>query len=80
MVWVSCHGRDSADEEVIGDIEYYPKLNGFPDYYYPYTNTPGYLSPLVAVRFLRPKSEYWYTIWLLGMYDIYFYSYFLWSI
>ncbi|XP_015608284.1 sodium/potassium-transporting ATPase subunit beta-2 [Cephus cinctus] len=56
-VWVSCSGEDPADNEIIGELDYYPKNQGFPGYYYPYENTPGYLSPLVAVHFLRPKRN-----------------------
>ncbi|XP_015121594.1 sodium/potassium-transporting ATPase subunit beta-1 [Diachasma alloeum] len=55
-VWVSCNGRHGIDRELLNDsIEYLPRgPQGFPGYYYPYTNTPGYLSPLVAVHFRRP--------------------------
>ncbi|XP_012255708.2 sodium/potassium-transporting ATPase subunit beta-2-like [Athalia rosae] len=53
-VWITCSGQNPADREVIGDIEYFPKNGRLPGYYYPYTNIPGYLSPLVAVHF--PKA------------------------
>lgn len=56
-VWVSCEGADPHDREVIGELNYYPESHGFPGYYYPYQNIPGYLSPLVAVHFLRPASK-----------------------
>lgn len=52
-IWVSCEGENPADVENIGPIEYYPR-RGFPGYYYPYENSEGYLSPLVAVHFARP--------------------------
>lgn len=52
-VWVSCEGENPADVENIGPIEYYPQ-QGFPGYYFPYENSEGYLSPLVAVHFKRP--------------------------
>ncbi|XP_063358847.1 sodium/potassium-transporting ATPase subunit beta-2-like [Cydia amplana] len=55
MVWVSCQGENPADRENIGPIQYLPK-RGFPGYYFPYTNQDGYLSPLVAVHFMRPKT------------------------
>lgn len=42
--------------ENIGPIEYYPKP-GLPGYFFPYENSEGYLSPLVAVKFLHPRSE-----------------------
>ncbi|XP_012280194.1 sodium/potassium-transporting ATPase subunit beta-2 [Orussus abietinus] len=56
-IWVSCQGENPHDREVIGELEYYPKSQGFPSFYYPYVNTPGYLSPIVAVHFLRPKRS-----------------------
>ncbi|RLU18376.1 hypothetical protein DMN91_008733 [Ooceraea biroi] len=31
--------------------------HGFPGFYYPYENIPGYLSPVVAVHFLRPTRN-----------------------
>lgn len=52
-VWVSCEGETAADIEHMGPISYYPRP-GFPGYYYPYQNSEGYLSPLVAVNFERP--------------------------
>lgn len=57
QIWVTCRGEDGADQEIIGDIKYYPQ-QGFPSYFYPYLNTGGYVSPLVAVKFTRPKREY----------------------
>lgn len=57
-VWVSCKGEDPADNETIGALKYYPlDSHGFPGYYYPYENSQGYLSPLVAVQFLRPTRN-----------------------
>lgn len=58
QIWVSCEGQDGIDaENLVNGMEYYPKtLHGFPEYYYPYHNTPGYLSPLVAIRLLRPPG------------------------
>ncbi|XP_076674415.1 sodium/potassium-transporting ATPase subunit beta-2-like [Andrena cerasifolii] len=53
-VWVSCAGENPADVENMGAIQYIPR-RGFPGFYFPFTNTPGYLSPLVAVFFERPK-------------------------
>ncbi|XP_014204424.1 sodium/potassium-transporting ATPase subunit beta-2 [Copidosoma floridanum] len=53
-VWVSCEGENPADVENIGPIQYIPR-RGFPGFYFPFTNTPGYLSPLVAVFFEKPK-------------------------
>lgn len=53
-VWVSCEGENPADVENIGPIQYIPR-RGFPGFYFPFENTPGYLSPLVAVFFEKPK-------------------------
>lgn len=55
-VWISCEGENPADVEYLGPIAYYPEIQGFPGYYFPYKNGEGYLSPLVAVQFLRPTS------------------------
>ncbi|XP_054282391.1 sodium/potassium-transporting ATPase subunit beta-2-like [Macrosteles quadrilineatus] len=54
-VWVSCEGESPADVENIGPVEYYPKP-GFPGYFFPYENSEGYLSPLVAVKFKHPRN------------------------
>lgn len=52
-IWVSCSPEGPADNETLGPIQYFPRP-GFPGYYYPYMNQPGYLSPLIAVQFKRP--------------------------
>ncbi|XP_072936823.1 sodium/potassium-transporting ATPase subunit beta-2-like [Epargyreus clarus] len=52
-VWVSCKGERPADVEALGPLKYYP-YPGLPETYFPYDNTPGYLSPLVAVQLLKP--------------------------
>ncbi|KAJ8729745.1 hypothetical protein PYW08_001326 [Mythimna loreyi] len=54
-VWVSCGGENPADVENIGPVQYIPR-RGFPAYYYPFTNKEGYLSPLVAVLFEKPRT------------------------
>ncbi|XP_055639513.1 sodium/potassium-transporting ATPase subunit beta-2-like [Toxorhynchites rutilus septentrionalis] len=56
QIWVSCNGLTAADAETIGPLKYFP-ARGLPSYYYPYTNKPGYLSPLVAVHFARPTVK-----------------------
>lgn len=56
-IWVSCEGENPADIENVGPIKYYPR-RGFPGYFYPFENSEGYLSPLVAVHFERPVREY----------------------
>lgn len=62
-VWVSCKGANPHDNEDIGELNYYPENHGFPGYYYPYQNIPGYLSPVVAVHFLRPASKWIKFLW-----------------
>lgn len=54
QIWISCQGEHPVDREILGPVSYIKY--GFPGYFYPYINTPGYLSPLVAVKFDRPKS------------------------
>jgi sodium/potassium-transporting ATPase subunit beta len=56
QVWVSCEGEQGNDKELLGETEYFPN-QGFPSYFYPYTNRRGYVSPLVAVKFSRPKGK-----------------------
>nr|AAC46608.1 nervous system antigen 1 [Drosophila melanogaster]prf//2114404A nervana 1 antigen [Drosophila melanogaster] len=54
-VWVSCFGHLGKDKENFQNIRYFPS-QGFPSYYYPFLNQPGYLSPLVAVQFNSPPK------------------------
>lgn len=54
QIWISCQGEHPVDREILGSVSYIKW--GFPGFFYPYVNTPGYLSPLVAVKFNRPKS------------------------
>nr|CAD7206759.1 unnamed protein product [Timema douglasi] len=54
-VWVSCEGENPADKENLGGIKYYP-TRGFPGYFYPYENSEGYLSPIIAINFERPTT------------------------
>lgn len=56
MIWVSCDGENSADREHIGNVTYTP-FRGFPAYYFPYKNIPGYLSPIVALQFQKPEGS-----------------------
>ncbi|XP_065358384.1 sodium/potassium-transporting ATPase subunit beta-1 [Calliphora vicina] len=50
QIWISCDGTNAADREHLGEVKFYPS-QGFPAYYYPFINQPGYLSPLIAVQF-----------------------------
>jgi sodium/potassium-transporting ATPase subunit beta len=54
QIWVSCRGEDPSDQEIAGEVQYFPS-RGFPSYFYPFKNYEGYVSPLVAVKFIRPK-------------------------
>ena len=56
MIWLSCDGENSADREHIGNVTYTP-FRGFPAYYFPYENIPGYLSPIVALQFQKPEGK-----------------------
>ncbi|KAH7967285.1 hypothetical protein HPB49_023817 [Dermacentor silvarum] len=59
-VYITCEGEASlillnvADVENMGPLAYFPG-NRIEKYYFPYMNTPGYLSPFVFVQFLRPE-------------------------
>jgi sodium/potassium-transporting ATPase subunit beta len=55
-VFVTCEGENPADRENIGEIVYYP-YQGIPDYYYPYENQAGYLSPIVFAHLKNPKGN-----------------------
>ncbi|ETN66759.1 sodium/potassium-dependent atpase beta-2 subunit [Anopheles darlingi] len=56
QVWVSCQELGSAANKTELEVQYSPS-RGFPSYYYPYLNQHGYLSPLVAVQFVRPPTK-----------------------
>lgn len=55
VIWVSCEGENPSDVESIGAIQYIPR-RGFPGFYFPFKNIEGYMPPLVAVYFERPKT------------------------
>lgn len=56
MIWISCEGENPADVENIGPMRYMPQ-RGFPGFYYPFENQKGYLAPIMAIQFERPKSK-----------------------
>lgn len=56
MIWISCEGENPADQENIGPMRYIPQ-RGFPGFYYPFENQKGYLAPVMAIQFERPKSK-----------------------
>jgi hypothetical protein len=55
-VWVSCEAEDASQAQDLGTVQYFPE-EGFNVKYFPYTNLPGYMSPLVAVHFASPKRK-----------------------
>ncbi|KAJ4443652.1 hypothetical protein ANN_05327 [Periplaneta americana] len=55
-IWISCEGESPADIENVGPIKYIPR-QGFPGYFYPYKNSEGYLSPVMAIHFERPRRD-----------------------
>lgn len=57
QIWLTCKGLGPQDREFISNFEYYPSSGGFPSYHYPYRNGEGYLSPLIAVRIVYPKTN-----------------------
>lgn len=54
QVYVTCDGEDNVDKEHIGPIALHPQ--SFPVHYFPYSNSPGYLAPVVMVEFLNPSA------------------------
>ena len=55
-IYVACQGQSALDKQLIGPLDYYSSLpsadiGGIHVKYFPYTNQPGYLSPLVFVHF-----------------------------
>jgi sodium/potassium-transporting ATPase subunit beta len=52
IIYVTCDGEDNVDKEHIGPVDIHP--DGFGFQYYPYTNSPGYLSPVVMVQMKNP--------------------------
>ncbi|XP_063430835.1 sodium/potassium-transporting ATPase subunit beta-1-like [Mytilus trossulus] len=56
MVTVKCAGQNPADVDNLGPVTYYP-AGGLAYKYFPYLNQDGYLSPVVMVKFNRPKVQ-----------------------
>ncbi|XP_043462812.1 sodium/potassium-transporting ATPase subunit beta-1-like [Leptopilina heterotoma] len=57
-IWVSCKSLNQPGNSTLNEIiDYYPKIQGFPGYFYPYENQPGYLSPLIAVQFTNFRKN-----------------------
>ncbi|GIX98023.1 hypothetical protein CDAR_297651 [Caerostris darwini] len=55
-VYISCAGENPADKENIGPVAYFPDHGAIPNYYFPFTNKEGYLSPFVFIKFLKPVA------------------------
>ncbi|KAL8608801.1 hypothetical protein ACOMHN_059483 [Nucella lapillus] len=62
MIYIECVGENPADRDNIGPIKYYPE-QGFPHYFYPFTNQPDYMAPVIFVQFMRPPptSPSWWS-------------------
>jgi len=55
-IWLSCQGKYKPDEDTTGPITLHP-YPGFDAFFYPYTNTKGYLAPLVALELSNPAMN-----------------------
>ncbi|XP_069690373.1 sodium/potassium-transporting ATPase subunit beta-2-like [Periplaneta americana] len=53
-VWVSCDGLNPADEEHMGEIQFYPDPS-FKASFFPFSGQDDYHTPLIAVQFLNPS-------------------------
>ncbi|CAL8102811.1 unnamed protein product [Calicophoron daubneyi] len=61
---VACTGQNPADIENMGTVEYYPNVTAhgktygyFDSIYFPYVGQAGYLTPLVAIKFVNPAPH-----------------------
>jgi len=50
---LTCEGEHAADKDNIGPFDYYPK-DGVDMTFFPFMGQPGYMSPLVFVKFQKP--------------------------
>ena len=57
VIWFTCEGENPADIENLGEISYYP-YQGVADYFYPFKNQRGYLSPAVFLHLKNPKRKF----------------------
>ena len=50
-MWVSCEGEGKADVELMKNVTLtYGNNMGYPAYYYPFKNQPGYQAPFVTIQ------------------------------
>lgn len=56
IVPIKCIGENAADNDHMGNVEYYPQA-GFPLLYFPYKKQENYLSPLVFARFTNTTKH-----------------------
>jgi sodium/potassium-transporting ATPase subunit beta len=63
MIWVSCEGKTDDDKRNLGSINYLPR-RGFAGFHFPCKSDKLCLSPLLALRFERPKCENFFNIYL----------------
>ncbi|TGZ69920.1 hypothetical protein CRM22_003464 [Opisthorchis felineus] len=61
---INCTGQNPADVENLGELRYFPEaaVNGkkygyFDSIYFPFVGQPGYLGPLVAVKFENTRRN-----------------------
>ena len=63
--------QNTADQDAIGQVEYFPS-GGFPAVYYPYLNQKDYLAPIVMVKFAKPRDgtliQVWCKLWAKNIY------------
>lgn len=50
QLWVSCSSVEGNTTRPLKGISYFPTPS-IPGQFYPYMNNPGYMSPLVAIKF-----------------------------
>lgn len=53
-VYISCEGENAADQENMGPVVFHPHPY-VEDYFFPFTNVPGYMPPFVFAQFLKPE-------------------------
>jgi len=57
VLWVSCEGEGPVDREMLPNGVNYAPTQGFPYYYFPYSNQENYRSPILAVQFVKPTPN-----------------------
>jgi sodium/potassium-transporting ATPase subunit beta len=69
-VGVTCEGENDADQDNLGEVEFFPS-KGFPVIYYPYSNAEDYRPPLVFAKFSGAKKgviiQVWCKLWVANI-------------